>query len=206
MFNLQELLRSKIISIFSTITLGSLYGLFAYVHLLAFLDTHQLSLILVTLFETVTVIFLIFRTDHKTVTVIPSDWLIAIAGSCVPLFLRPASYGVLPLAEILIILGIMLQIMSLLSLNRSFAIVPANRNIKIDWMYRIIRHPLYASYFLAFGGYVLVHTTVINIIIYGALVILLCMRMFREEKHLSLDPKYLEYMSMVRYRIIPFIF
>ena len=120
--------------------------------------------------------------------------------------LRPADYGVLPQAEILIALGTAMQIAGLVSLNRSFALVAAKREIKTRWMYRIVRHPLYASYFLLFSGYILTHTTILNVVIYLIMVSFLSLRIIREERHLSQDPEYLDYMSNVRYRVIPYLF
>jgi len=201
-----KILQSKRFNFYSGILLALLFGFFAYAHLIKFLDTLELSLLLVIISEALTTLFFIFRSSPKTVSVVPSDWVVAIIGSFAPLFLRPATYGALPQAEILIVLGTMLQVAGLISLNRSFAIVAAKREIKTSLMYRIVRHPLYASYFLIFGGYVLVHTTAANLIIYLITMTFLCLRIFREERHLSLDPVYRGYMLDVRYRVIPFVF
>jgi protein-S-isoprenylcysteine O-methyltransferase Ste14 len=105
-----------------------------------------------------------------------------------------------------IALGTVLQIISLISLNRSFALVAAKREIKTAWMYCIVRHPLYASYFLVFSGYVLAHTTMANLFVYMITMGFLCVRIFREERHLALDPAYRTYMLEVRYRLLPFVF
>ena len=206
MSTLPIILQSSRFNLYSGALLAAFFGFFAYAHFIIFMDTGKLSLLLVILSETLTTIFFIFRSNPKTVSVIPSDWLVAIIGSFAPLFLRPADYGILPQAEILIALGTLLQIAGLVSLNRSFAIVAAKREIKTGWMYRIVRHPLYASYFLIFGGYVLVHTTATNLILYLIMMGFLCLRIFREERHLSLDLQYRNYMQKVRYRVIPYIF
>ncbi|MNG26052.1 hypothetical protein D3C84_1109840 [compost metagenome] len=73
-------------------------------------------------------------------------------------------------------------------------------------MYRIVRHPIYASYCLTFSGYVLTNTTLTNMAVYAMTIGFLCTRIFREERHLALDPRYREYMLDVRYRLIPLIF
>ena len=95
--------------------------------------------------------------------------------------------------------------MSLISLNQSFALVPAIRKIKTGWMYRFVRHPIYASYCLTFMGYVLTNTNSANIVAYLVSMTFLLIRIVREEKHLALNPVYIEYMSKVRYRLIPYI-
>lgn len=206
MTDLQQIVQSKRFNIYSGFLLAALFGTFAFAHLIKFLDMHEWSLLLVVISEMLTTLFFIFRSNPKTVSMHSFDWIVAIIGSFAPLFLRPTDYGVLPEAQLLIAIGMVLQIAGMISLNRSFAIVAAKREIKTEWMYRIIRHPLYASYFLIFGGYVLVHTTELNIAIYCITMIFLCLRIFREEKHLSQDPVYQRYMCDVRYRVIPYVF
>lgn len=200
-----EILQSQRLHVYSGLLLATLFGLFAYAHFNKYLETGEWALLLVILSETLTTGFFIFRSTPKTVSVAPSDWMVAIAGSFLPMFLRPATWGVLPSASIIIALGTMLQIVSLLSLNRSFALVAAKREIKTAWMYRIVRHPLYACYFLVFGGYVLVHTTLANLLIFAATMGFLWVRIRREERHLALDPTYRAYMLQVRYRLVPFV-
>lgn len=206
MSTLPIILQSSRFNLYSGALMATILGFFAYAHFIVFLDTGKLSLLIVIISEALTTAFFVFRSNPKTVSVIPSDWLVAIIGTFSPLFLRPTDYGVLPQAEILIALGTILQIAGLISLNRSFALVAAKREIKTGWMYRIIRHPLYASYFLIFGGYVLVHTTATNLVLFLIAMSFLCLRIFREERHLSLDPVYRSYMQSVRYRVIPYIF
>ncbi|HTN67440.1 MAG TPA: methyltransferase, partial [Burkholderiaceae bacterium] len=85
-------------------------------------------------------------------------------------------------------------------------LVAAKRKIKTAWMYRIVRHPIYASYCLIFTGYLLANTTLYNLLVYAVSLIFLGARIFREESHLALDPAYRGYMHEVRYRLVPFIF
>lgn len=206
MSSLLKITASKRFNVYSGALLAALFGTFAYVHFSKFQETNEWTLLLVVVSETLTAAFFICRSHPKTVSATPSDWLVAIIGSFAPLFFRPAEWGILPVASILIVLGTLLQIISLISLNRSFAIVAAKREIKTEWMYRIVRHPLYASYSLLFGGYLLVHTTLTNLVVYTVMMIFLCIRIFREESHLALDPSYRTYMVDVRYRLIPFVF
>jgi protein-S-isoprenylcysteine O-methyltransferase Ste14 len=206
MISLSGILQSQRVNVYSGMLLATLFGFFAYAHFSKFQETQELTLLLVVTSETLTAAFFVFRSDPKTVSAASFDWLIAIAGSFVPLFLRPATSGIFPAGSIAIGLGTTLQIVSLLSLNRSFALVAAKRKIKTGWMYRIVRHPLYASYFLIFTGYVLAYTTAANLLAYCVTMGCLCVRAFREEKHLSLDPSYRAYMLEVRYRLVPFVF
>lgn len=203
---LSKILHSQRFHVYSGMLLATLFGFFAYAHFNKYLETGEWTLLLVILSETLTTGFFIFRSFPQTVSTAPSDWLVAIAGSFAPLLLRPATWGVFPAASSIIALGILLQIVSLLSLNRSFALVAAKREIKTAWMYGIVRHPLYACYFLVFGGYVLVHTTLANVLIFAATMGFLWIRIQREERHLALDPTYRTYMLRVPYRLVPFVF
>lgn len=191
---------------YSGVILAVVWGAFAYSHFSRFQKTQDLALIFFFLSETLTAAIYIFRSEPKTVSVVPLDWLIAVVGTFIPLFFRPAAWGVFPLADFLIILGAAIQLLGVVSLNRSFAIVAAKRKIKTEWMYRVVRHPIYASYCLTFTGYVLVNTSMVNVAIYATTIGCLIARIFREEAHLSTDPLYREYMQGVRYRLVPFIF
>ncbi len=206
MDSISAVLQSKRASAYSGIMLATVWGFFAYAHLLRFQETQNWALLLFCLSETLTAGFYLFRSDPKTVSVVPLDWLVAIGGTFAPLFFRPAAWGVLPLASTAIMVGACIQILGLLSLNRSFALVAAKRNIKTAWMYRIVRHPIYASYCLIFTGYLLANTTLYNLLVYVASLVFLGTRIFREERHLALDPAYRAYMGEVRYRLVPFIF
>ena len=206
MSSLSAVLQSRWVGFYSGVLLAGVWSVFAYIHLVRFQETHELTMLLFCLSETLTAVLYIFRSEPKTVSVIPLDWLMAAGGTFVPLFFRPEAWGVLPWASFLIVVGAVIQVLGVLSLNRSFAIVAAKRVIKTAWMYRVVRHPIYASYCLTFTGYVLENTSLANITIYAATIGFLIARIFREEAHLSLDPLYREYMQGVRYRLVPFLF
>lgn len=201
-----DVLQSRRLSFYSGIFLALAFGTFAYAHLMAFQHTHEWMLLLFCFSEMLTAVFLLFRSDPDTVSVIRFDWLVGIGGTFAPFLFRPASWGIAPFAKYAIVIGVMIQIAGLISLNRSIAIVAAKRKIKTKGMYRFVRHPLYASYFLTFSGYVLMNTTLENLIIYTLTMGLLLVRIFREEDHLAQDSVYRDYMQKVNYRVIPFIY
>ncbi|MWV16780.1 isoprenylcysteine carboxylmethyltransferase family protein [Pseudomonas sp. L-22-4S-12] len=201
-----QLLQSRQVNFLSGFVLAALWAAFAYVHILKFQKTAEVPLLLFFLAETLTALFFLFRSTPQTISSDPKDWLLAIGGTFLPLLLRPAAWGIVPAASIALVAGVGIQILALLSLNRSFALVAAKREIKTSWMYRIVRHPIYASYFLTLTGYVLTNTTLQNLVIYATTLAFLCARIFKEEKHLALDPSYRQYMLDVRYRLFPYIF
>ncbi len=193
-------------SFFSGLLLALLWSWFAYRHLNNFIETNSWSSLFFAIIETLAVCFYLLRSTPSSVSINPFDWLVAFIGTFMPLSLRPEQYGMLPFGEYLIFLGAFFQTLSIISLNRSFALVPAKRVIKTSYMYRIVRHPLYASYILGITGYVLRYTSEVNLTIYIITMISIGIRVIREESHLAKDSTYIEYMQKVRYRLIPFVF
>lgn len=206
MVKLEKILQSRWLSLSSGILLGLVWMTFAYVHMQRYLQTWELQLIILCVAETITVAFFIFRKTPETVSIVPLDWIIAIAGTLAPLFFRPSDWGILPQAKYAMIVGMVIQILSIISLNRSFALVAAKREIKTSKMYRLVRHPIYAGYVLIFTGYLLTNTTLFNLCLYVVSILCMLLRVLREEKHLAADSLYRDYMLKVRFRLIPYVF
>jgi protein-S-isoprenylcysteine O-methyltransferase Ste14 len=92
---------------------------------------------------------------------------------------------------------------SLLSLRRSFALVPGNRGIRDGGLYRIVRHPMYFSELTIFLGVVVAHPTTGNIIVFVCECGLQFLRARAEEDFLAADPVYHAYRERVPYRLLP---
>jgi protein-S-isoprenylcysteine O-methyltransferase Ste14 len=197
--------RSKPVTIAIGILLACAWGMFSYAHILGFQRSGDWTFLLFCASETLIAVLFLIQSEAATVSTDPVDWLLAICATFSPFFFAPASWGILPAAKIAIVIGVIIQIAGLITLNRSFGIVPAKREIKTSGLYRIARHPLYASYLVSNTGYVLTNTTARNFILYIAIMALLFFRLLREERHLAMDARYREYMEQVRYRVIPFI-
>jgi protein-S-isoprenylcysteine O-methyltransferase Ste14 len=197
---------ARIARISTGLLMATLWGLFSYRHALAFHQSGEWAYLLIALSETLTAAFFLLRSAPATVSSDPLDWLFGIAGTFTPLLFSPSEWGLLPAARHLIVPGVILQIVGMMSLNRSFALVAAKRELKTRGMYRYVRHPLYASYLLMFTGYTLANTMALNVALYVVTIGLLYVRLVREEKHLSIDTAYAAYMEQVRFRVIPFVF
>lgn len=197
---------ARIARIFTGLLMAALWSVFSYRHLLAFHQSGEWTYLLIALSETLTAAFFMLRSAPATVSSDPLDWLFAIGGTFTPLLFSPSAWGVLPAARHLIMVGMALQIVGMISLNRSFALVAAKREVKTSGMYRYVRHPLYASYLLMFSGYTLANTSPLNVTLYVITIGLLYVRLVREEKHLAIDKAYAAYMQQVRFRVIPFLF
>lgn len=202
----RELLNSKKLNLTLGIFLAFAWGIFSYLHILGFQQTGDWSYLLFCATETLVAFFFLIRTDPNTISTDLIDWGLAICATFAPFLFSPAAWGIFPEAKLMLAVGSAIQIAGLISLNRSFGLVAANREIKTAGMYRFIRHPLYASYLLSFTGYVLANSSFSNLMVYITTIALLFFRLLREEKHLSLDKKYCDYMKQVRYRVIPLVF
>jgi protein-S-isoprenylcysteine O-methyltransferase Ste14 len=169
--------------------------------------THRTSSLVLTIFETFIVFFSLCRLAPKQANTSLYDWAIALAGTFILLLLRPAPQvhdQVVILAAQL--LGMFISLAGLFSLNRSWGLVAANRGVKTGGLYNIVRHPIYAGYFLSFGAFLIQNTTTANAVIYALFVILELLRVSAEERVLSKDPLYVSYARRTRWRVVPFVY
>jgi protein-S-isoprenylcysteine O-methyltransferase Ste14 len=105
------------------------------------------------------------RRAHVAVAGDSSPAILAWCGTMLPLLLHPSAPAPVPLAMLgntIQLVGGLLVLVATLRLGRSFGIIAANRGIQTGGLYRVVRHPIYVAYVLAFGGFVLSHPTAIN--------------------------------------------
>jgi protein-S-isoprenylcysteine O-methyltransferase Ste14 len=154
-------------------------------------------------------VFILVRRKTVIITKKPLDWLIAIAATALPLFVTPVSdTPAVPMvfAVMLMLSGTALHLAAKLIIRRSFGMVAANRGIKVNGPYRLVRHPMYAGYMLTHVGLLLGGPTWANFFVVTACWILLIMRIVTEERVLSKDPKYMSMLDRTRFRLIPGIY
>lgn len=204
--NIATLFASRLSQLLIGLIMALAWGAFAILHVRAFQATGEWIYLVFCATETFTAIFFVLRTAPVTVSPNTGDWALAFAGTFASFLFEPAASGVLPDAAVLIYVGALLHLGGMLSLNRSIGMVPARRVVKTQGLYRLVRHPLYASYMISFSGYMLTNTSLRNVAVFGVTIALLAMRILREERHLSLDSNYREYMARVKFRVLPFVF
>jgi protein-S-isoprenylcysteine O-methyltransferase Ste14 len=138
------------------------------------------------------------------------DWIVAVLGTTAPLLVRPsgdqALVSVLYVCVPLMLAGFFLQFAAKLTLARSFGVVAANRGVKIDGPYRILRHPMYAGYLLTQIAFLLNEPSVWNAAVYSVALALQVCRILAEERVLNRDPAYRKFVAAVPYRLAPGIF
>lgn len=154
--------------------------------------------------NTTMVVLFLSRRQSKDTSRDPIAWTLGAIGTLTPLFLRPTAAPPWIFAgEILQIAGVVAIALCLFGLGRSFGIVPANRGIKSQGVYQWVRHPLYASEIFFFAGYTLTNPSTWNIGCMGVLVLTQFLRALKEEKLLSEDSHYQDYLKAVRFRFFP---
>lgn len=183
--------------------MAAMFGVFALAHLLSFIEERRISLLLFVFAESMVAWFFVTRSQARASTHSPVAWLVACAGTLLPLCLRPAPEALFAGADWFAAAGALLQTAGLLSLNRSFSIVPALREIKTQGAYRWLRHPIYASYLISIGAYVAGNASARNLLLALAFYATLIARIHFEERLLCRDEEYREYVRRVRWRVIP---
>lgn len=165
--------------------------------------------LLILAVETAVVGFLILRRSTEQVSLRWGDWLLGFAGTAAPLLAIPASGSpLIPLqiCVLVMMVGTLLNFYAKFSLRRSFGLVAANRGVKIEGPYRVVRHPMYAGYLITHIGFILSGPNIWNIAIYAFTLACQVFRMNAEERILQIDPKYREMMVRVRFRLFPGVY
>lgn len=190
----------------TNILLAGLFSNNIYLFYNDYETTHRFSSLLMMIQVCCITLFFLIRIVPTKVSMKPMDWTMAITGTCLPLLISPVdSSNEIAILMLLQFFGIFISIVAILSLNNSFAVVPALRKIKTGGLYSIIRHPIYFSYFLTFTCVALQNFSLLNIIVLAAIYAADIYRIKAEEKVLSIDPGYELYKARVRWRLIPFI-
>ena len=163
--------------------------------------------VLLLISEGAVVVFLVIRRPTERISLRPGDWFLATAGTFLPLMVVSGDFRPLPeFGAMLLLAGTLIHIGAKFSLNRSFGLVAANRGVKSEGLYRIVRHPMYAGYMLAHVGFFLTQGSLLNLGLYAAIWTLLVLRIRAEERVLFEDAAYQEFAAGVRYRLLPGVF
>lgn len=154
------------------------------------------------------ILFLTRRESTETSSRIP-DWVIPVMTVGASLMLRSSPSPIASLRVVSAVIqsiGITAIMISLLSLGKSFGIIPANRGIKKIGMYKLIRHPLYASEIVFYVGFMIGNATAWNFSLVCLVLLGQIYRAHSEEKLLGRQNAYNSYTENVKYRFIPGVF
>lgn len=159
--------------------------------------------------EGLLVVLVMVRRPATEISLQPLDWLLAFAATAGPLLARPghATALVAPgFAAGLMVTGIVFQLVCKLTLRRSFGVAPANRGLIVAGPYKLVRHPIYASYLISQLGFLLLNPTGWNAGVLGASLIVQIFRVAAEETLLAHDAAHEAYRKAVPYRLVPGVY
>ncbi|MPZ47695.1 MAG: hypothetical protein GEV05_30945, partial [Betaproteobacteria bacterium] len=98
----------------------------------------------------------------------PLHWLAAIGATFGPFLLQPGG-GQVPLPPAigfaLQLSGVILSLVALLCLGKSFGIVAADRGLVTSGPYGVVRHPAYAAYLVSELGFLVLNFSAFNVVV-----------------------------------------
>jgi len=189
--------------------LASLYVLFAAAHLAVARRTGEWATTMpIVGQEFLLVMLFLARRPSLSTSFRPSDWTLGIVGTFAPLLMRASGRaGALGgLGAPFVLCGLLLTVTGLLFLGRSIGVVAADRGIKMEGIYRVVRHPMYAGYSLSYLGYVLSYPSARNCLITAVTLVALNGRAVVEERFLARSPFYRDYLRRVPWRLVPYVY
>lgn len=158
---------------------------------------------------TISLLFLI-RVRPTVVSLNPSHWIVALVTSFSGFFFSRTGANhnsvLLFVVDSLIIFAVFLGIMTAFILGRSYDFLPALRNVKTQYVYQIVRHPMYLSSIVVKLGYTLKNPSIYNILFLMVITVLYDKRARYEEGIMSHNSSYVDYLQQVKYRFIPGIY
>jgi protein-S-isoprenylcysteine O-methyltransferase Ste14 len=194
------------IKIFANVVVVVGLGLLAWASYLKYHNTGSINWLGLLIVNSIMVAMYVAKRDATSITQSPFLWLLAFAGTCLPLILRPTAPSIpFSIGTIVQLVGIVAIVASMLSLRRSFGIVPAHRGIRTGGLYNFVRHPLYASELVWFLGFAIDNPSGWNIGLWLCDCALQFGRACAEERFLSVDPVYSQYRARVKYRLLPLV-
>jgi protein-S-isoprenylcysteine O-methyltransferase Ste14 len=146
------------------------------------------------------------RRPADVVTQRAGDWLLAFGGTFGGVLLRPTGvhshWGIVAGLAVQVI-GLTISMASFAALGRSFGFAAADRGLVQRGPYAVVRHPIYASYFLLLFGYFLQSMSVRNALV--VVFVLSCDvgRALVEEHLLVTSSAYAGYRTRVPWKLFP---
>jgi len=165
--------------------------------------------LLVLLSEGLVVVLVMLRRPATEISLKPLDLLLAFGATAGPLLVQPghvAPFVPVGFAAGLMVTGLVFQVACKLTLRRSFGLAPANRGLVVAGPYKLVRHPIYASYLINQVGFLLLNPTAWNAGVLAASLIVQLFRIVAEERLLAHDENHAAFRKAVPYRLLPGVY
>ena len=203
---IESLLKSFTFSLF----LCLFWGYFTFGHLRELLKTFDFMELLWLVYNVLISLLFLLRERPVVVSMNLFHWVIALLTSFSGFFfIREnivSNAMILLTSEILLSASILLGICSAFILGRSYDFLPALRQVKTGFIFKIVRHPMYLSSIIIKLGYILKNPSIYNVLLFVLVVILYDKRAKYEENVMSHSDLYNDYLQKVRYRFIPGVY
>ena len=190
------------------IAVASFYSYYIYDIIIRLATGTCVTLLIALLFRntSITLVFLL-RRPSKITSRNFGDWIAAIGGTFITYLYasqaKPNYPFVVPTAYVVMIVTAFVSTICIINLGRSFGIVPANRGVKTELLYGIVRHPLYLLYTIYDLAVISLAFSLHNCYICILHALFSYLRAKREENILMRDVAYKEYVSKTRYMFLP---
>jgi protein-S-isoprenylcysteine O-methyltransferase Ste14 len=200
--------RARVIRISANLVGAGGAALFAQASLQAYFRTHRLIGVAFCAEQAWVAVAYLVRRPARVVTRRTGDWLLAFGGTFGGVMFRPVgvhpSWGV-GAGLALQLLGLGIFVCSFFALGRSFGFAPADRGLVVRGPYAVVRHPVYACYFLLQLGYLLQSLSVRNAFVMLFVTGCNVGRALAEERLLTSSEPYDDYRRRVRWRMLPLV-
>ncbi len=128
--------------------------------------------------------------------------IVAMAAFALPFampFLGNAAHAgaaTLAISSLIITAGLAFTLAALLTLGKSFSIIPQTRKLVVQGPYRLVRHPIYLGEIVTYSGMALAGMSIPKVLVVLLLILCQTYRAIQEEKLLAETfPDYLDYAS-----------
>lgn len=155
------------------------------------------------------VVAYLIRRPARTASHRPGDWLLAFGGTFGGVLLRPEGLHLrwgLDVGLGVQLVGLAVCVASFLALGRSFGFAAADRGLVRRGPYALVRHPIYASYFVLQLGYVLQSLSVRNALVMAMVTGFNVGRARVEDRLLAGNGQHAAYRARVRWSFLPGVF
>jgi protein-S-isoprenylcysteine O-methyltransferase Ste14 len=199
-------LQGRLLRIAATLVGAGGAAVFAQASLQSYRRTHLLIGGAFVVEQTWVVVAYLIRRPAASTSLRPRDWALAFGGTFGGVLFRPG--GAHPLWGVnaglgVQFLGLAICLSSFFALGRSFGFAAADRGLVARGPYAVVRHPIYASYLLLQGGYLLQSQSVWNGLVMLFVTSCNVGRALAEERLLARSAPYQAYRERVPRRLLP---